>query len=109
MIVTPHVALKSRHSAIDGRTTRHPDYAQSQRRRKKIEEPFSWIKAVGGMAQTLYRGIECVWARFTLAMAACSLAKLPKLLATWAGKYLLALPVRTPGCIERCPRETLPQ
>ena len=38
MVVTPHVARKSRHSAIDGRTTRYPGYAKSQRRRKKIEE-----------------------------------------------------------------------
>jgi len=81
MVVTPHVAQKSRHSAIDGRTTRHPGYAKSQRRRKKIEEPFGWAKTVGGMAQTLYRGIERVRARFTLAMAACNLARLPKLLA----------------------------
>jgi transposase len=80
MVVTPHVAQKARHSAIDGRTTRHSGYAQSQRRRKKIEEPFGWAKTVGGMAQTLYRGIERVRARFTLPMAACNLARLPKLL-----------------------------
>jgi Transposase DDE domain len=81
MVVTPHVAQKSRHSAIDGRTTRHPGYAKSQRRRKKIEEPFGWAKTVGGMAQTLYRGIERMRARLTLAMATCNLARLPKLLA----------------------------
>jgi transposase len=81
MVVTPRVAQKSRHSAIDGRTTRHPGYAKSQRRRKKIEEPFGWAKNVGGMAQTMYRGIERVRARFTLTMAACNLARLPKLLA----------------------------
>jgi len=79
--VTPHVAQKARHSAIDGRTTRHEGYAISQRRRKKIEEPFGWAKTVGGMAQTLYRGVERVRARFTLAIAACNLARLPKLLA----------------------------
>lgn len=39
-VVTPHVAQKARHSAIDRRTTNHPDHAPSQRRRKKIEEPF---------------------------------------------------------------------
>jgi len=81
MVVTPHVAQKSRHSAIDGRTTRHPGYAKSQRCRKKIEEPFGWAKTVGGMAQTMYRGIERVRALFTLAMAACNLARLPKLIA----------------------------
>jgi len=40
--VTPHVAQKVRHSAIDGRTTRHSGYAILQKRRKKIEEPFGW-------------------------------------------------------------------
>lgn len=82
MVVTPHVAQKSRHSAIDGRTCRHPGHARSQHRRKKIEDPFDWTKTVGGMAQTMYRGIERVRARFTLAMAACNLARLPQLLAT---------------------------
>jgi hypothetical protein len=79
--VTPHVAQKARHSAIDGRTTRHEGYALSQRCRKKIEEPFGWAKTVGGIAQTVHRGVERVRARFTLAMAACNLARLPKLLA----------------------------
>lgn len=80
--VTPHVAQKARHSAIDGRTTRHEGYALSQKRRKTIEEPFGWAKTVGGMAQTVYRGVERVRARFTLTMAACNLARLPRLLAT---------------------------
>ena len=81
MVVTPHVAQKSRHSAIDGRTTHHPGYAQSQRSRKKIEEPFGWAKTVGGMAQTVHRGLDRVRAQFTMTMAACNLARLPKLLA----------------------------
>ena len=79
--VTPHVARKRRHSAIDARTTRHAGYALSQKRRKKIEEPFGWAKTIGGMAQTVLRGIERVRARFTLTMAACNLARLPRLLA----------------------------
>ena len=81
MVVTPHVAQKVRHSAIDGRTTQHPGYALSQRHRKKIEEPFGWAKTVGGMAQTAHRGLDRVRARFTMTMAACNLARLPKLLA----------------------------
>lgn len=80
MVVTPHVAQKARHSAIDGRTTQHPGYALSQRRRKKIEEPFGWAKTVGGMAQTVHRGLDKVRAQFTMTMAACNLARLPKLL-----------------------------
>ena len=79
--VTPHVAQKARHSAIDGRTTRHPGYAVSQTRRKKIEEPFGWAKTVGPMAQTMLRGVRRVGAQFTLTMAACNLARLPRLLA----------------------------
>lgn len=81
MVVTPHVAQKARHSAIDGRTTQHPGYALSQRCRKKIEEPFGWAKTVGGMAQTVHRGLDRVRAQFTMTMAACNLARLPKLLA----------------------------
>src|SRR6056297_3296863 len=78
--VTPHVAQKSRYSAIDGRTTRHTGYALSQRHRKKIEEPFGWAKTVGGMAQTMYRGVERIRSRFILTMAANNLARLPRLL-----------------------------
>jgi len=78
--VTPHVAQKSRYSAIDGRTTRHAGYALSQRHRKKIEEPFGWAKTVGGMAQTMYRGVERIRSRFILTMAANNLARLPRLL-----------------------------
>ena len=78
--VTPHVAQKVRHSAVDGRTTRHPGYDVSQKRRKKIEEPFGWAKTVGPMAQTMLRGVKRVGAQFTLTMAACNLARLPQLL-----------------------------
>lgn len=79
--VTPHVAQKVRYSAIDGRTTRHEGYALSIRNRKRIEEAFGWAKTVGGMAQTVYRGVERVRARFILTMAANNLARLPRLLA----------------------------
>jgi transposase len=78
--VTPHVAQKSRYSAIDGRTNRHKGYRQSQKHRKKIEEAFGWAKTVGGMAQTMYRGVERVRSRFILTMAANNLARLPRLL-----------------------------
>lgn len=81
MIVTPHVAQKARHSAIDGRTTHQPGYALSQRCRKKIKDPFGWLKTVGGMAQTVHRGLDRVRAKFAMTMAACNLARLAKLLA----------------------------
>ena len=79
--VTPHVAQKSRHSAIDGRTTRHEGYAQSIKHRKRTEEAFGWAKTIGGMAQTVYPGAERVRSRFILTMAANNLARLPRLLA----------------------------
>lgn len=76
----PHVAPKARNSAIDGRTTRHKGYALSIKHRKRIEEPFGWAKTVGGIAQTVHRGIERVRSRFILTMAANNLARLPRLL-----------------------------
>ena len=78
--VTPHVAQRARHSAIDGRTTRHKGYALSLKHRKRIEEAFGWAKTIGGTAQTVYRGIERVRSRFILTLAAGNLARLPKLL-----------------------------
>ena len=70
----------TRYSAIDGRTTRHEGYALSIRNRNRIEEVFGWAKTVGGMAQTVYRGLERVRSRFILTMAANNLARLPRLL-----------------------------
>ena len=78
--VTPHVAQKSRYSAIDGRTARHEGYGHSQRHRKKIEEAFGWAKTIGGRAQTMYRGVEGVRSRFILTMAKNTLERLPRLL-----------------------------
>ena len=77
--VTPHVARKARHSAIDGRTSRRAGHAIARKRRKKIEEPCGWARTVGGMAQTVLRGLERVRARFTLTMAANTLARSLKL------------------------------
>lgn len=79
--VTPHLAQNtSRRSAIDGRTTRHPGYAASQRIRKRIEEGFGWMKTIGGFRKTKYRGIEKVGWAFTFAAAAYNLIRLPKLM-----------------------------
>jgi transposase len=81
MCVTPHVAAKARHSAIDGRTTRHATYAVSQRKRKLIEEAFGWGKMIAGMAKVKVRGLPRVRYAFTFAMAAYNLIRMPKLLA----------------------------
>jgi transposase len=80
--LTPHIAQNTngRRSAIDGRTTRHASYAQSQRTRKRIEEAFGWIKTIAGQARTRLRGLERVRWSFTLAAAAYNLIRLPKLI-----------------------------
>jgi transposase len=79
--VTPHLAQNtSRRSSIDGRTTRHPGYAISQRIRKRIEEGFGWMKTIGGFRKTKYRGIEKVGWAFAFAAAAYNLIRLPKLM-----------------------------
>ena len=86
MKVTPHVAQNTsgRSSAIDGRTTRHAGYADSQRIRKRIEEAFSWIKMVAGQEQTKFRGCDRVGWAFSFAATAYNLTRLPKLLAASA-------------------------
>jgi len=84
--VTPHIAQNetNRRSAIDGRTTRHVGYAVSQRTRKRIEEPFGWMKTIAGLRQTRHRGAARVGWMFTFAAAAYNLVRLPKLLGATA-------------------------
>jgi transposase len=87
--VTPHIAIdahltktgKRRKTALDQRTTRHPGYAISQTIRKRVEEPFGWIKTVAALRKTRHRGFERVGWMFTLAMTAYNLVRIPKLLA----------------------------
>jgi IS5 family transposase len=81
--VTPHVApnCKGRRSAIDGRTTRHPGYAISQQKRKRVEEIFGWLKTIGLQRQTRFRGTERVAWMFVFATAAYNLVRMTNLLA----------------------------
>lgn len=81
MNATPHVAQndKGRKSAIDGRTTRHAGYVISQRKRKRIEEIFGWMKTVGGMRKLRHRGLELVGWMFTFAAAAYNLVRIRNL------------------------------
>ena len=77
--VTPHVASKV-HSAIDRRTTRHPGYAISQTKRKRVEEIFGWMKTIGGLRKTRHRGADRVSWVFTFAAAAYNLLRMRNLL-----------------------------
>ena len=80
---TPHVAQNNanRRSAIDARTTRHPGYRISTIKRKRIEEPFGWMKTVGGLRKTRHRGRGLVEWFFVLTAAAYNLIRIPKILA----------------------------
>jgi IS5 family transposase len=86
--VTPHVAQNitpHRGSAIDGRTTRHPGYALSQKIRKRVEEIFGWAKTVGGLRKTRYRGLAKVDFAVYLVGAAYNLVRLGRLAPASAG------------------------
>jgi transposase len=85
--VTPHVAQNdtNRRSAIDKRTTRHPGYAISQKKRKRVEEIFGWMKTVGGMRKLRHRGLERVGWMFTLAAAAYNIVRMRNLTSHLAG------------------------
>lgn len=80
--VTPHVTqnvTNKRRSAIDGRTTRHAGYTVSQRKRKRVEEIFGWMKTVGGLRRTRYRGLAKTQMAGYLVGAAYNLVRMSKL------------------------------
>jgi len=82
--VTPHVAQNVKRnggSAVDGRTTRHTAYAISQRKRKRIEESFGWLKTIALMRKVRHRGIHKVGWIFTFAAAAYNLVRMRNLLS----------------------------
>lgn len=60
LIITPHVSqyptTDRRSSAIDERTTHHAGYQVSQKKRKRIEEVFGWLKTVGLMRKIRFKG-----------------------------------------------------
>ena len=82
--VTPHVAQNdtNRRSAIDRRTTSHPGYALSMRKRKRVEEIFGWLKTVALMRKTRHRGTQRVDWMFTFAAAAYNLTRMRNLVPT---------------------------
>ena len=85
--ITPHVAqnVHARHrSALDGRTTRHPGYAISQRCRKRVEEVFGWLKPVGQLRKLHHRGTALVNWVFLLRTTAYNLIRMRNLLEATA-------------------------
>lgn len=82
MQVTPHVAQNHQRpggSAIDQRTTRHAGYEISQRKRKRIEECFGWLKTVALLRKVRHRGLDKVDWVFTFACAAYNLVRIRNL------------------------------
>jgi transposase len=82
--VTPHIAQTRdarRRSAIDGRTTRHDGYLVSQRKRKLVEEIFGWMKTVGGLRRTRFKGRRRTQLAATIIAAAYNMLRVCRLIA----------------------------
>ena len=82
---TPHVAQNTRRpggSAIDARTTRHAGYSVSQRKRKRIEECFGWLKTIALLRKLRHRGTFKIGWIFRFAAAAYNLVRMRNLMAT---------------------------
>jgi transposase len=82
--VPPHVNQNVKRrggSAIDGRTTRHPGYAQSQACRPRIERVFGWLKPIAGLRKIKLRGLAHVEWLFVFACAAFNVKRLVTLRA----------------------------
>src|SRR6266498_2758952 len=84
MGITPHLAPNTtrQRSTIDGRTTRHEGHAISQRIRKRIEEPFGWIKTIAGGRKLRYIGKQRNRAWFLMAGAVYNILRITALDAT---------------------------
>jgi len=86
--VTPHVAQNTKRrggSALDERTTRHAGSAISQKKRKRIEESFGWLKTIALIRKVRHRGIHKVGWLFAFAAAAYNLVRMRNLLASPVG------------------------
>ena len=79
--IRPHIAqIEGRKTpGLDGRTTRHEGYRISQRKRKRIEEIFGWLKSYGGLRKTRFIGTARVQLHAYLAGAAYNLLRMSRL------------------------------
>lgn len=67
------------------RSPRHPGYAVSQRRRKRIEECFGGLKDIALLRKLKHRGLFRVGWIFTFAAAAYNLVRIRNLRKVSAG------------------------
>jgi transposase len=79
--IAPHIAqIDGRNTpGLDARTTRHAGYAISQRKRKRVEEIFGWMKTYGGLRRTLVRGLARVQMHAYIVGAAYNLLRMSRL------------------------------
>lgn len=77
---TPHVAAR-KYSRIDQRTVRHVGYEISQRKRKRVEEPFGWMKTYGLLKKLRHRGRDNVDWLFRMTATAYNITRLKGLMA----------------------------
>jgi transposase len=79
--ICPHIAqIEGRNTpGLDARTTRHESYWVSQRKRKRVEEIFGWMKSWGGLRRTRFRGIARVQLHAHFVGAAYNLLRLSRL------------------------------
>jgi IS5 family transposase len=79
--ISPHIAeIEGRNTpGLDSRTTRHAGYAISQRKRKRVEEIFGWMKAYGGLRRTMARGLRRVRIHAYIVATAYNLLRMSRL------------------------------
>lgn len=77
----PHIARIDGRTTpgLDGRTTRHESYRVSQRKRKRVEEIFGWLKTVGGLRKSRFIGQAKTQMYAHLAGAAYNLLRISRL------------------------------
>lgn len=79
--ITAHVAARDQGSQLDGRTTRHDGYTVSQRKRKRVEQSFGWMKTYGLLRKLRHRGRDNVAWLFRLTATAYNITRLQTLTA----------------------------
>lgn len=87
MKITPHVAGNDKRpggSAIDGRTSSTAGYQTSQKKRKRVEEPFGWGKTIGMIRQIKVRGLTNANGVFKLTMVGWNLVRMCNLRERYA-------------------------
>jgi transposase len=81
--IAPHIARREKRNTpgLDGRTSRHEGYEISQRKRKLVEQIFGWMKTIGGLRKTRFRGVDRTGMYARIAGAAYNLVRMTRLLA----------------------------